>query len=306
MRPALLLLGLLAFTSSAKADSPPRVANERIVLRTVAGDIVLAFYPDVAPKHVEQLLKLARLGVFDTTNFCRVEPGFVLQLSLHLDRRTPLTRVQAAAVHEIPAEFSTTLKHHRGILSMAREDGKPDSGTTSFSVLLGDAPHLDGQYTIFGYVEKGMDVVDELVKTPCNGNRPLAWLGVFRAEVIDSPADLAAKPLAEVQPLTVEAQPAPAQLPPDQGGTPFTWGVNGVLSCIVVLMVSAGVVSVMLAARLSFRHVLSVHLITVLVGTFLLFLILVPMAHGRPTLAVVLFVGLLSVLKLMGRFESQV
>src|SRR6185436_7315530 len=122
-----------------------------VVLHTIAGDVVLAFYPDAAPGHVQQILALARAGVFDTTHFFRIEPNFVAQISVAEDRTTPLTESQKGLIHKLKAELHPTLKHHRGTLSMAHADGDVDSGETSFSILLADAPHLDGQYTIFGF-----------------------------------------------------------------------------------------------------------------------------------------------------------
>ncbi|HJT79047.1 MAG TPA: peptidylprolyl isomerase, partial [Gemmataceae bacterium] len=140
---------LLAAVLPARAEAPPRLAPERVVLRTVAGDVVLALYADVAPGHVHQILKLVRLGAYDGTHFCRIDPTFVAQISTAYDRLSPLTPEQRAAIHPLKAEFSG-LRHRRGTLSMARDDGKPDSAETSFSVLLADAPHLDGKYTVFG------------------------------------------------------------------------------------------------------------------------------------------------------------
>src|SRR5438309_9496606 len=115
-----LLLPRLALPS-AQAEDPaaPRVADERIVLRTVAGDIVLALYPEVAPQHVKHLLKLAEFGVYDTTHFFRIVPGFVLQVSSASERVYPLGREQNALIRRLPAEFSK-VPHRRGVLSMAR------------------------------------------------------------------------------------------------------------------------------------------------------------------------------------------
>src|ERR1700722_9470629 len=137
--------GLLALAQTpATAESGgARVARERIVLHTVAGDVVLALYPDVAPRHVRQMLRLVQLGCYDGTHFSRVEPGFVIQLADVYQRRQDLTREQAAAIHRVPAEFSKALKHGRGTLSMAHFDDDPDSAETSFSIVLSEQPHLD-------------------------------------------------------------------------------------------------------------------------------------------------------------------
>ncbi|MBL8823243.1 MAG: DUF1553 domain-containing protein [Planctomycetia bacterium] len=171
---------------SKPKQSPHRLAPEMLLLHTVGGDILLALYPDVAPKTVKQILTWARLGVFDTTHFSRLEPGFVLQTSLAEDRIIPFTPAQQQSLGTIPGEFSTTLKHRKGVLSMGRDDGKPDSARTSFSILLGDAPHLDGQYTIFGEVEAGMEVVERLCTAPRvdGSNAPETRLTILNVQVV--------------------------------------------------------------------------------------------------------------------------
>jgi cyclophilin family peptidyl-prolyl cis-trans isomerase len=304
-RAFLALLGLLAVAAAARGEEPPCVAEQRIVLRTVAGDIVLALYPEVAPGHVEQLLKLARLGVFDTTNFVRHEKDFVLQLSTAEDRspNKPLTAEQKAAIHPLKAEFSA-FKHRRGIVSMAHQDNQPDSGETSFSILLGDAPHLDGKYTIFGHVESGMDVVEELTKAPCNGNRPAIRLEVTKAEVADYPAALSRMNLtkAHALPLPQMAEEASRQVPAgkpdlaDWDGGPMAFGT--------LLMMSCGLVGFLFAKRLPPRIILSLHLVTVFIGSFVLMMLLVPIAHFYPLMGIGVFFSFLGLLKLMGRFES--
>jgi cyclophilin family peptidyl-prolyl cis-trans isomerase len=289
---AAAVLAVLALALPAAAQEAPRLARERIVLHTLAGDIVLALYPEVAPRHVEQLLTLTRLGVYDTTHFYRVEPNFVVQLSTALDRTTPLTPEQKAALHLLPAEFSN-LKHRRGVLSMARENDKPNSAESSFSILLADAPHLDGQYTVFGHVEAGMDVVDELCKVPRAGsNKPLVRLTVNKAEVVDSEG-LARLSLSGPRPVEV-----PETLRPR---TTATWEV----AAGVLLMVLCGLVGFFGAKRLPARAQPSIHLISVLIGGFLLLVLLFPVGLAHQWVAVGLFLGVLGLLRVMSQFESS-
>ncbi len=167
-------------------QSDVKLAREYLLFHTVGGDILFALYPEVAPATVKQFLKLARLGVFDNTHFSRLEPGFVIQTSVAQDRLVPLTPEQKQAIHPLPGEFSKTLKHTRGLISMGRDDGKPDSAETSFSIMLGNAPHLDGQYTIFGHVEAGLDVVARLEEMPRaeGANFPATRLTILSAHVI--------------------------------------------------------------------------------------------------------------------------
>jgi cyclophilin family peptidyl-prolyl cis-trans isomerase len=293
MRLPLLSAAVLLAASLSAPAAGPRLARERVVLRTVAGDVVLALYPDVAPKHVEQFLRLVRLGVYDSTHFYRIEPNFVAQLATALDRTTDLTPEQKAAIHPLPAEFGR-VPHRRGSLSMARRDDDPDSGETSFSVLLANAPHLDGKYTVFGEVESGMGVFDAMCRVPRNGTQPVVRLEVARAWVVDSPDELEAQDLAA---------PRPVEVP--EALLPYTAGIHGrALAGGILLMVACGLACFFLAGRLPARVMGSLHLLVVLVGGFLLLVILVPAAQTRAWLALTLFLGLLGVLKLMSRFEA--
>ena len=179
---------LASAASPAPADSSvslvkPALSEERVILHATVGDLVLALYPSVAPKHVAQILKMARAGVFDGASFTRLEQGFVLQLANYDTREIPLTAEQRSSVEKIPAEFSS-IRHVRGILSMARYD-EPDSAEASFSILLGEAAHLDHQYTVFGELIDGQDVLAMMEKTPVDKEFvPLGDLTVVKADVV--------------------------------------------------------------------------------------------------------------------------
>ncbi len=159
------------------------MTKERLVLHTPLGNMTFKLFSDIAPQTVEQVLRLVRAGAYDSVRIFRVEPGFVAQVSTAQDRLTPLTNEQQALLRKLPAEFST-LRHHRGILSMAREDNDVNSAESSFSILLGDAPHLDGKYTIFGKLESGSDVLSAIEKAPRHGNAPDTRVNILKAEVI--------------------------------------------------------------------------------------------------------------------------
>jgi len=152
-------------------ESVEALASYRAVLETSAGPITLAFFPDKAPGHVRQFLRLAQAGVFDTTAFHRVVPGFVIQTGALTSRATPLTAKQQSLVHNLEPEFNDT-KHVKGIVSMARGDD-PASATTSFFICTGDSPALDGKYTAFGRVVDGMQTVDTIEAAPRNGEAPV-------------------------------------------------------------------------------------------------------------------------------------
>jgi cyclophilin family peptidyl-prolyl cis-trans isomerase len=288
----LLLLGLLG--GRARASEP--VDDERVVLHTVAGDLVLALYPDAAPQTVAQIKKLVRAGVYDTTAFVRVEPGFLVQLSVASDRTIPMRPEQAALVHRIPAEIA--LRHVRGALTMAHEDGDPNSGETSFSILLGDAPHLDGKYTVFGRLESGGLVLDEMVRVPRSPQQqPVVRLTVDRAEVRSAAelaqATLAPARLVPVPPGLVPA-PAPRATTSDDSTAP-AWGL--------ALICGIGVLSFFLEGKVGSAVHGSLNLLTVLVAAFFLVVVALPKGQHEPWLACILFVGLIGVFKLLGRFE---
>ncbi|KMZ56800.1 putative Peptidyl-prolyl cis-trans isomerase [Zostera marina] len=142
------------------------LGSVRVVFQTNYGDIEFGFMPAVAPKTVDHIFKLVRLGGYNTNHFFRVDKGFVAQVAdVFNGRLAPLNEEQReVAVKTVVGEFST-VKHVRGILSMGRHSD-PDSGGSSFSILLGNAPHLDGQYAIFGKLTKGDDTIRKLEQLP--------------------------------------------------------------------------------------------------------------------------------------------
>lgn len=130
---------------------------------TTAGTIVIRLLPEFAPGTVAQFLRLARAGVYDSMYFYRVEQGFVVQTATADDREVPLTPEQQAIIQPIPLEPDGPL-HIRGVVSLAHGDD-PDSGETSFSILLGTAPHLDRKYTAFGVIIDSEETLHRIEQT---------------------------------------------------------------------------------------------------------------------------------------------
>ena len=128
----------------------------RIRIHTAKGDIVFRFFADDAPQHSAAFMKLTRAGFYDGLNFHRVEPGFVIQGG---DPRGDGT---GGPGYHLDAEFNEH-PHHRGVVAMARASN-PNSAGSQFYVTLGEARFLDKQYTVFGEVVEGMDVVDQIRK----------------------------------------------------------------------------------------------------------------------------------------------
>jgi cyclophilin family peptidyl-prolyl cis-trans isomerase len=166
----------------AAAKGPP-IGDERILLRTSRGDLVVGLYDTIAPKHAAQIRKLVRLGVYDSTWIHRVEPGFVAQITNAQNRKKPLTPEQHKAIAPIPAELSK-LQHRPGSVSMAHDADDVNSAETSFSFMLGRAPELDRKFTIIGELEFGMPLLKMLEKEPRDYyNRPKNPVVVDKAEV---------------------------------------------------------------------------------------------------------------------------
>lgn len=181
MRRTITVLAIIFFMVSCETKNKESIMDkyDGAVISTKFGDIVLEFFDDTAPKHVESFKLHAQNGYYDGTTFHRVIPGFMIQggdpLTKSEDRGRHGTGGNAAkyfgigteseeSTWDLPAEFSST-PHERGILSMARSQN-PDSGGSQFFICVADAPFLDNKYTVFGKVVSGLDVVDAIVNTP--------------------------------------------------------------------------------------------------------------------------------------------
>ncbi len=195
-----LTFGLLLFTSALflsptngmaeNAENKSKVApdEEVAVISTVEGDMVVAFWPDVAPKTVENFKKLARDKFYDGTAFHRIIKGFMIQGG------DPNTKEGARGMpgtggpgYQIKAEFSDR-SHVRGVLSMARGP-HPDSAGSQFFVVHGDAKFLDRQYTAFGKLVSGYDVLDKIANVPTvsdgrENSKPTKRMGVKTIRIL--------------------------------------------------------------------------------------------------------------------------
>ena len=231
--PAMLLPALLTFavTFAVPAAVPAALAAAAaptfVRLQTESGDILLVFYPGVAPHHVANFIHLARTGFYNGTRFHRIVPGFVIQggdpNSKDADPRNDglggpkvrdvltdaewqlVAKANEALVAKgyngidgdarLKAEFSAAAKHLRGSLSAARGPDV-DSAGSQFFICVADRPDLDGKYTVYGHVVSGMEVADKIVsaeQNPAAGRDAAAVpVQIIKATVIEGAAGLTA------------------------------------------------------------------------------------------------------------------
>ena len=156
-----LTAGQATAGKGAAKGKPPRA-----IIKTTFGDIELRFFPDRAPKHVENFLKLAKEGFYDKTIFHRVIPAFMIQGG-DPNTKDPKKRHlygTGGPGHGVKAEFNDT-PHTRGIVSMARSQD-PNSAGSQFFIVVKDSRFLDNKYTVFGEVVSGMETADKIVDVP--------------------------------------------------------------------------------------------------------------------------------------------
>jgi cyclophilin family peptidyl-prolyl cis-trans isomerase len=164
------------------SDATVDQLRRTVTVKTTLGTIRIKMEPDWAPNHVRNFLMLTETGWYNGTAFHRVVKGFVAQGGMGDERLTGAGHPADRWVHSLKGEFRDGVKHTRGIVSMARSDD-PDSATTSFFLMLGDAPHLDGKYSAFGRVIEGLDVLDAFDKEPVNGEAPVRRLEIIEATI---------------------------------------------------------------------------------------------------------------------------
>jgi peptidyl-prolyl cis-trans isomerase B (cyclophilin B) len=183
------LLASVAFVAAFQSPAA-RAADEVAVIKTSAGEMVAEFWPDVAPKTVENFVTLAKKGFYDGTAFHRIVKGFMIQGG---DPKTKDAALEAEwgtgdPGYKINAEFNAK-KHEKGVLSMAR-GGDPNSAGCQFFICLDAAPFLDGKYTTFGKLIKGEDVLAKLGETEvarsANGemSKPTKRVGVESIKIV--------------------------------------------------------------------------------------------------------------------------
>ncbi|HWR96967.1 MAG TPA: peptidylprolyl isomerase [Candidatus Methanoperedens sp.] len=191
IRTTLLLAAGLLTVGAAMAFAAPQVqkpaaptkeevakyAAAKATITTKFGKIVVKFFPDLAPMHVKNFITLAEAGFYNGSPLHRVIPGFMIQGG------DPTGTGTGGPGYAIDAEFTTQKKHTAGVLSMARTNN-PNSAGSQFFIMVAASSHLDGQYSIFGEVVEGMDVVNKIVSTPRDrGDKPLERIDMTEVKV---------------------------------------------------------------------------------------------------------------------------
>jgi peptidyl-prolyl cis-trans isomerase B (cyclophilin B) len=175
-----------ADSKPAQADpfdgaSVEKMTGQCVTLDTESGLIVIEMLPKAAPETARSFLNLAAGGALDTTTFSRVVRDFVIQGgNLSTSEKWSFDLAKRMARH-LPDEPST-VKHERGIVSMARSD-EPNSATTHFFILVGNGPHLDGKFSAFGRVVRGIEVALAINHAPAESETPLAPVRIKQATV---------------------------------------------------------------------------------------------------------------------------
>jgi len=153
-----------------KEGTPMNSSNEVAVIKTNEGEMVVQFWTDAAPNTIENFKKLARQGFYDGTIFHRIVKGFMIQGGDPNSKDTAKEDAygQGGPGYEIKAEFNNH-SHDRGVISMARGPD-PDSAGSQFFICLAPVRRLDGQYTTYGKLIKGDEVLDKIGSTPIERN----------------------------------------------------------------------------------------------------------------------------------------
>ena len=193
---AMVLLSAVAIAAEEKKEEKPTVnaTDEVAVIKTSEGDMVIEFWKDAAPQTIENFKKLARAGFYNGTIFHRIVRGFMIQAGDPNTKDLSKERSygEGGPGYKLKAEFNDH-SHDRGVISMARS-ADPDSAGSQFFICLAPVHRLDHQYTTFGKLIKGDDVLDKIGNTPVIGNamgeqsKPTKRITIDKIDIVPSSA----------------------------------------------------------------------------------------------------------------------
>ncbi len=183
-----LALSSCSNNKESMKESSAAGATPRAIIHTNYGDMTVEFWPDVAPRTVDNFLKLSREKFYNGTAFHRVIKGFMIQGGC------PNSKIGARGApgtggpgYQVKAEFNNRA-HVKGVLSMARS-GDPDSAGSQFFICHARAPHLDNQYTAFGKLVSGEEVLNKIAAVPCvgmQGSTPTERIEITSVEIVEA------------------------------------------------------------------------------------------------------------------------
>jgi len=175
-------------SDSTPMKEPNKSSTPQVIIHTTSGDMTFEFWPDVAPKTVDNFLKLSREGFYNGTAFHRIIKNFMIQGGCPNSKKGATGKIGAGGPgYQIKAEFNNR-SHVKGVLSMARSQDV-DSAGSQFFICHGDASFLNNKYTAFGKLTKGEDVLDKIASVPCVGperSSPTERVEITSVELIES------------------------------------------------------------------------------------------------------------------------
>lgn len=277
---------LAALLSSTPAAATPELRPERVVLKTDAGDLVLALYAG-APRHAAKLLALFRSGAYETVPVTRIDPSRFIAFGSLQRRRQPLPEAVLRPITRLAVENDGP--HRAGVIAMAHQPDDADPGETAFIVLLADIPAMDGRFSAVGELAGGDAVLRALTRAATDADgHPVRPLEVRSTAVLDSASALEATAL--------------------RGPDSAALGQQDAASRRRILFLVAALGFILAAALARSRRRLgaaapSLSLLALLAGFFAVFAALTDRAATTPGLGVALFAATVGIFRLMGRFE---
>ena len=156
--------------------------SKTVTLKTTLGTMKIKMEPEWSAASVRNFLKLAATGWYNGMSFHRIVKDFVVQGGMENTRTGDQVHVADRWVRPIKGEFRADVKHVRGVISMAR-GSDPDSATTSFFLMLAPSPHLDGQYSAFGKLVQGIELLESFEKEELDGETPRKRLEIVEITI---------------------------------------------------------------------------------------------------------------------------
>jgi cyclophilin family peptidyl-prolyl cis-trans isomerase len=284
MSGALVIAALLA---QAVAAQTPELGEERVLVRTSAGDLVLELFDSRAPLPAAYFRELVKAGFYDNLNFNHVEPGVWIESPEVANRPEPLlTRAQLALLRPIP-QGDPEITHQRGTVTFVDRASRG----AAIAIVLNDSPFLDGSAVPFGRVALGFDVLDEIAAVPLSAHKqPLIYVGIEKVELVSATEGEARRISRRALYSAIDAHSEKAMR-------------TEVIAIVAAILFGTFAMS-LFAARLPKRAFQAARVMVLLVGGLGLLGVLLPLGPRTPIWGALLLFGLVALFKLMGRFES--